>query len=112
MATDVDTRDKVIEIVENCIGCKWTMRILHLIRLGRNRPGQMERETDGLTTKVLNERLTKLMRYGLIEKVSYAEVPPRVEYLLTPFGKRFVAILDQFKQLSEEYAQTQKGPGP
>jgi DNA-binding HxlR family transcriptional regulator len=64
----------------------------------------MERTTDGLTAKVLNERLAKLIRYQLIEKISYAEVPPRVEYLLTPFGKQFVAILDQIERLSEEHA--------
>src|SRR5690554_7268265 len=45
----------------------------------------------GLTAKVLNERLRKLMRYGVIEREVFAEVPPRVEYWLTDFGQRFHA---------------------
>ena len=104
MSSDPEKRNSVVEILENCIGCKWTMQVLQMIRSGVNRPGQMERTTDGLTAKVLNERLAKLMRYQLIEKISYAEVPPRVEYVLTPFGKQFVAILDQIERLSEEHA--------
>jgi DNA-binding HxlR family transcriptional regulator len=97
-------QNPVVEIVENCIGCKWTMRVLEMIRAGIVRPGQMERATEGLTTKVLNERLTKLQRYRLIEKMSYPEIPPRVEYVLTPFGRQLVELFDRIEQLSDTYA--------
>ena len=50
------------------------------IRGGVTRPGQLVRTAEGLTTKVLNERLSKLVRYGVLEKISYPEIPPRVEY--------------------------------
>ena len=75
---------------------------MQLIRQGTCRPGVMERSVKGLTTKVLNERLRKLVSYGLLERHAYAEVPPRVEYKLTEFGRKFVRILDGIEELEAE----------
>jgi len=86
-------------MVEDIIGCKWSLSVLDLVRRGVNRPGAMEHAIEGLTAKVLNERLRKLVRYEIISKHSYAEIPPRVEYRLTNFGSRFVAVLDQIRAL-------------
>jgi DNA-binding HxlR family transcriptional regulator len=73
-------------------------------RAERGEPaGAIERATPGLTAKVLTERLVKLVAFGILSKQSYPEIPPRVEYTLTPFGERFVAILDQIEQLKAEY---------
>ncbi len=86
-------------MLEDIVGCKWSLTVLSLIRRGVCRPGAMEQAVDGLSAKVLNERLRKLMRFGIIEKHSYAEIPPRVEYRLTPFGKSFDAVLDHIELL-------------
>lgn len=94
----------VAYIVEHTLGCKWMLEVLRLIRTGINRPGAITRVTDGLTTKVLNERLSDLVNFGIVEKVSYPEIPPRVEYKLTDFGSRFVEILDVIDNL-EAYRQ-------
>jgi DNA-binding HxlR family transcriptional regulator len=88
--------------LESCIGCKWTLRVLAEVRNGVRRPGAIVRSVPGLTTKVLNERLTKLSRFGVIERRSYPEIPPRVEYNLTQFGKKFVKILDAIERLELE----------
>jgi len=95
-------RPSVTEIFEQCVGCKWTLHLLAQIRRGVNRPGQLERTAPGRTTKVLQERLVKLVRFGILEKHSYPEVPSRVEYRLTDFGLRPVEILDQVEQLQNE----------
>jgi DNA-binding HxlR family transcriptional regulator len=95
----------VARMIENIIGCKWSLSIIAMIRGGINRPGMMEREVDGLTTKVLNERLRKLVRYGLAEKTIFPESPPRVEYELTVFGHKFVEILDAIKGLENEFSE-------
>jgi DNA-binding HxlR family transcriptional regulator len=92
----------VAAMVEDIVGCKWSLAVLGLVRQGVNRPGAMEHAIDGLTAKVLNERLRKLVRYGILGKTSYAEVPPRVEYRLTDFGSRFTVILDQIEALQNE----------
>lgn len=92
-------RPPVARMMENLLGCKWSLTVIDLVRRGIHRPGEMERSVDGLTTKVLNERLRKLVRFGLFEKESFPEIPPRVEYRLTEFGQKFIAILDQIEEL-------------
>jgi DNA-binding HxlR family transcriptional regulator len=95
----------VAEVFENCIGCKWTIHVLTQIRGGVRRPGELVRTAEGLRTKVLNERLTKLVRFGVLAKTSYPEIPPRVEYDLTPFGNRIALILDEVHKLRREMGQ-------
>lgn len=87
------------EIVENVVGCKWTLHVLAQVRGGVTRPGQLVRTAPGLTTKVLNERLRKLVRYGVLEKTIFAEMPPHVEYRLTPLGTRLNTVLDAIASL-------------
>lgn len=89
-------------MVEDIVGCKWSLAVIDLVRRGICRPGAMEHAIDGLSAKVLNERLRKLQRYGILEKASYPEIPPRVEYSLTPFGMKFSGLLDQVRQLDAE----------
>lgn len=86
-------------MLEDIVGCKWSICILTLIRQGINRPGAIARSVDGLTTKVQSDCLRKMVNLGILEKIAYPEVPPRVEYELTPIGERFVAILDTLAEL-------------
>ncbi|MFZ5557835.1 MAG: winged helix-turn-helix transcriptional regulator [Pseudomonadota bacterium] len=96
------TRPSAAAMVEDVVGCKWSLTVLGLVRDGVKRPGAMEHAVAGLSAKVLNERLRKLTRYGILEKRSYPEIPPRVEYSLTPFGRRFTRILDQIRRLDDD----------
>ena len=102
---DAASRPTVTQMVESVIGCKWSLTVIDLVRRGVHRPGAMEHAVPGLSTKVLNERLRKLMRFGILEKNSYPESPPRVEYELTDFGRQFSKILDSINAL--EKASTQ-----
>src|SRR4051812_13781304 len=70
-------------MVENVLKCKWSLTVLQLVRRGTRRPGAMEHAVPGLTAKVLNERLRKLVRYGVFSRKVFPEIPPRVEYSLT-----------------------------
>lgn len=92
----------VAGMVESIIGCKWSLSVLQMVQQGINRPGAMERAIDGLTTKVLNERLRKLLNYGILQRYAYSEIPPRVEYKLTAFGEKFVHILNEIEKLNQE----------
>lgn len=96
-----NSQPTVAYIVEHTLGCKWMLEVLRLIRTGINRPGAMTRSLDGLTTKVLNERLSDLLNFGIVEKIIYPEIPPRLEYILTEFGHRFVGILDTIDELEQ-----------
>jgi DNA-binding HxlR family transcriptional regulator len=61
----------------------------------------MQRSIDGLTAKVLNERLRKLIRYGIVEREVFAEVPRHVEYRLTSFGRNFGELLTRIEALEK-----------
>ena len=89
-------------VVEDIVGCKWSLAVLGRIRSGVTRPGAIRRSLPGLSTKVMNERLAKMLRFGLLERRSYAESRPRVEYSLTPLGVRLAAILDDIVSLQSE----------
>lgn len=96
----------VSEIFEKCIGCKWTMHVLSQIRAGVHRPGQLQRTAEGLTTKVLNDRLAKLVQLRIVERESFPEIPPHVEYRLSQFGEQFVRIFDQIDELQRKFGHT------
>lgn len=89
----------VARMVEDVIGCKWSLSVLDCVHRGIVRPGEMERAIVGIRTKVLNERLQKLLRFGVLSKHTFAELPPHVEYHLTQFGKEFSALLEQIRRL-------------
>lgn len=91
-------------MVEAIFRCKWSLTVYQLIANGINRPGEMVGCVEGLTTKVLNECLRRNMEFGIIERIAYDESPPRVEYLVTPFGTKFIRILDELEKLQREIA--------
>ena len=95
----------VAETVEAVFGCKWSLRILGLIRAGVNRPGAIERGLVGLTPKVQSYYFHRMLGLGILEKIVYPEVPPHVEYRLTDFGLRFMPILDSIQVLQQQLEQ-------
>ena len=92
--------------LEDVIGCKWSVSVLLAIEAGINRPGMLVRHIDGISAKVLSERLRKLTVYGLLEKHSFAEIPPRTEYTLTVLGKKLVSIIQQIHELDTNSTDT------
>jgi DNA-binding HxlR family transcriptional regulator len=95
----------VARMVEDMVGCKWSLAVLAQIRAGVKRPGEIERAIPGLSQKVMNERLRKLQRFGIVERRVFAEVPPHVEYRLTRFGGRFSKLLDGIERLQQALDQ-------
>lgn len=93
----------LIPMFEDCLGCKWTIHLLAQIRCGINRPSALVKTKKGLTTKVLNQCLTRLVQFGIVEKLTYPEVPPRVEYHLTGFGQEFAEILNLIEALRHKF---------
>lgn len=92
-------------MVETIYGCKWSLTVYQLLAHDINRPGEMVRNVEGLSTKVLNECLRKNVQFGILNRVSFNEVPPRVEYEVTPFGDKFIRILDQLEVLQNEISE-------
>ncbi len=94
--------ERSARMVETIYGCKWSLTVYSLLANGINRPGAMVNSVEGLTTKVLNDCLQRNTKFGILERVTYNEVPPRVEYKITPFGTKFVRILDELEKLQSE----------
>jgi len=78
----------------NKIGGRWKMIILYQISIGHNRYGTLQRAIPLITEKMLTTQLRKLEADQLIERHSYPEVPPRVEYSLTQEGKGLLPIME------------------
>ena len=95
-------------MVETVVGCKWSLTVIDLVKNGIRRPGAMERTVEGLTAKVLNDCLRLLVSYGVLEKQSYAEVPPRVEYNFTSFGLNFAKTFDVLDKLESQIGRAKR----
>jgi DNA-binding HxlR family transcriptional regulator len=68
------------------IANKWTAMVVSVLGDGRKRFGDLRKDIDGISGKVLTETLRDLERDGIVSRHVYAEVPPRVEYELTELG--------------------------
>lgn len=80
------------------IGNKWKPIILNVIKDRTVRFGQLDAVIPIITRKVLTEQLKELEEDGIIRRVAYKELPPRVEYSLTEKGLAFLPILEQIKE--------------
>src|ERR1700724_112141 len=72
------------------IGDKWTPIVLYILGQGTKRYGEMQRHLPDVSKKMLTQTLRRLEEVGLLTRTVFAEVPPRVEYDLTPLGRVFL----------------------
>lgn len=94
----------VASMVEGIVGCKWSVSLLEVLARGPTRPSALLRACPGLSQKVMYQRLGKLTRFGILSRKVFGEKPPvEVEYSLTPFGKRFLRILEEVRRVQEEW---------
>lgn len=90
--TTID-RTEAYHRITDMIRCKWTLAILDALDAGDRRPSEVIRRLPGLTDKVLADRLRKFEDFGLISREAFAEIPPRVEYTLTPRGGELAVLV-------------------
>ena len=78
---------------------KWVLLVIHSLSKGTKRTSELHRHVDGISEKMLIQTLRSLERHGFVSRHSFAEVPPRVEYCLTPLGdqlSKLVKALDDW----------------
>ncbi|WDZ82453.1 winged helix-turn-helix transcriptional regulator [Micromonospora cathayae] len=75
------------------VGDKWTGKILACLKTGRRRFSELQVPLPGITPKVLTESLRAMERDGMVTRTAYPEVPPRVEYELTPLGHALLELM-------------------
>ena len=85
------------------IGGKWKILIIHLINNDINRFGKLSMLLRQVSRQMLTTQLRELERDGILRRVVYAEIPPHVEYFLTPKGMALIPVLGALKDWGEEY---------
>lgn len=85
------------------IGTKWTALIVHDMSEGPRRFSELERSCAGISPRTLSERLDKLEGSKLIERTSYPESPPRVEYALTERGAALLPIIAEMRRFGHQW---------
>ena len=106
------TSEKVCptELALEVIACKWTVRIIYILAHGGVlRFSALKRELGTVTHKELTKQLRRLEQHGLVAREVFAEVPPRVEYRLSPLGTTLVAPLEGLSKWAAEHAAAVAG---
>jgi DNA-binding HxlR family transcriptional regulator len=90
-----------VELTMAFIGGTWKMPILLALRKRKLRYGELKNNISHITDKMLYSQLRELEKKGMIERKIYKEKPPRVDYYLTPLGKRSIKVIDALTRFGE-----------
>jgi DNA-binding HxlR family transcriptional regulator len=85
------------------IGAKWTALLVHDLSEGPRRFSELEHSCAGISPRTLSERLRALEDEGVVERRSYAESPPRVEYELTEKGEALLPIIEEMRRFGHAH---------
>lgn len=97
-----------IEVAVNIVGGKWKLPILYQLFQGTKRYGELKRLVPAATERMLTLQLRELEQAGIVQRVTYPEVPPKVEYSLTEVGLSLKPVLQAMLEWSEKYLQEEK----
>jgi DNA-binding HxlR family transcriptional regulator len=92
-----------VEVTLCVIGGKWKLLIIGQLQRGVSRFGQLRRAIPGVTQTMLTQQLRELEEDGVVSRTIFPEIPPRVEYALTDFGKTLDCVLEVMGAWGERY---------
>jgi DNA-binding HxlR family transcriptional regulator len=84
--------DFIREVLDR-VGDKWTLLVIATLQNGRRRYSDLQQTVPGISQRMLTLTLRQLVQDGLATRTSYPEVPPRVEYALTPLGASLLDVV-------------------
>ncbi len=96
-----------VERTLEVIGGRWKVLILRELFPGVRRFGQLHRALHGITQKMLTQQLREMEEDGIIHREVYLQVPPKVEYSLTPLGESLKPIIDSMHEWSVRHLDEQ-----
>jgi DNA-binding HxlR family transcriptional regulator len=82
---------------------KWTLLVIRDLADGSSRFCELERSLEGISPRTLSLRLRALEEQGIVERHTYPEVPPRVEYALTRKGEALVPLIDDMRSYGTQW---------
>jgi len=95
-----------VEICTEIIGGKWKGKILYILFNGSKRHGELHRLVPEATQRMLTTQLRELERDGIIDRKSYNQVPPKVEYSISERGQSLKPVIDAMWSWGKEFIKT------
>ena len=90
---EIENEPCAVDITLKAIGGRWKVLILQELFKGTRRFSQLHRGIPGITQKMLTQQLREMEKHCIISGLVYAEIPPKVEYSLTPLGESLWPVL-------------------
>jgi DNA-binding HxlR family transcriptional regulator len=103
------TLDNPVSTALVLLSGKWKFQIVFQLRFGGKRTGVLKRALGAITDKTLIGQLRELEEDGIVVRQSYGEVPPRVEYSLTPLGQELEHVYRALEVWGQHYLATERG---
>ncbi|WP_281884775.1 helix-turn-helix domain-containing protein [Paenibacillus sp. YYML68] len=99
-----------VETTLKVIGGKWKPVILCLLTDGAMRFGELRREMPAITHKMLTQQLRELEQDGIIHRDVYPQVPPKVEYTMTEYGRSLKGVLEVMARWGTQHMESGSSP--
>ena len=87
---------------------KWALTLLHFLSEGTLRFNEIQRRLPEITQSTLTKQLRSLEEYGMVVRTVYPQIPPKVEYSLSPMGEAFITVLESLKEWGDKYIEQMK----
>jgi DNA-binding HxlR family transcriptional regulator len=92
------------------ISGKWTLLVIRDLADGPKRFCELERSLSGISPRTLSLRLRCLEEHGVVERHTFPEVPPRVEYALTDKGEALVPLINDMRAYGQAWLDAERTP--
>lgn len=99
-----------VDVTLSVLSGKWKLMIIYYLMRETKRFNQLQRDLGGITHRSLSQQLKELEGDGLIIRKDYSEIPPRVEYSLSPTGKSLDGVLQSMERWAQEYKKLKQKP--
>ena len=93
------------QLTTDIIGGKWKSMVLWALKKEVKRNGELKRMIPNISQKMLTQQLRELESVGVVERIVYPVIPPKVEYKLSAQGEKLIPILEQFYDWGKQYAK-------
>ncbi|MEB3178901.1 MAG: helix-turn-helix domain-containing protein [Nostocaceae cyanobacterium] len=106
MNTEIEQHNRLtceVETTLKVIGGRWKVLIIRELMTGVKRFGELQRALSGITQKMLTQQLREMEEDRIIHRQVYAEIPPKVEYSLTPLGESLKPILEAMHEWGKQH---------
>lgn len=97
-----------VEMTLEAIGGRWKVMVIHELLEGTHRFSELHRALKGISHRTLTQQLRDLEQRGLIRRKVYQQVPPKVEYSLTPLGKSLEPVLTSMHEWAQKHGSRMK----